>query len=700
MNKKNLLVTLADKKYLDFAKQLFSSVYFNSGWQGDYMLLAHEVPEEDLKWFRDKGILIKKCEPLAEKLVGRWPAVILSKLYLFTSEFKQWDKIIFLDADLIVTASLDNLLDTNKIAATGIRYFFWQVKLKHFLRFYELNNKFQQTNLKKYNLNLPIPCCNFLVINTEIITHKTFDDLKSLLIKYQNHIGNIDEFILSLYFANEWDNLSPIYCLNYNQLKNYYIEPKKLKSIMVHFISYQKPIYYCQSIYNTWKDNLSKADQINLNNRPSAQFVWSDEELKKYHHHLIRQIIFSCPKWLIDRFIGWWGLALKKLSPDLYYFLLKFKQPASMWINSKILIDRLLGLVGIFLKKYSPWLYKKLKQLPFATKKMADNQQQLEKLLYKIRPYQAGDEAGLINIINKIFDPTDYAKWIWKYKNCPMGSMILVAENSTKEIIGQFAVLRHKIKYYSKEQIIHQIAEVGIEKQYRDQGFIKSCFSMLIDQGNFLPWGFVNKKMNSVYGRVVPAAGAHQANKTIKSNLLEKRLYWLCWPKILNFNEKIIQSELTIEKVSADEGEKEINSLWERKKTEINVGVVRNWEFIKWRIIDSPKKMDLFIVKKSSKIIGYFSLEKNETNAVISDILILNEYINASIFLAIEYFCQKLGVRKLRLVTTDMRLLKILHLRNYYKGREIYFTYNDSCYPIETDDLYLTCIDADWSLLI
>ena len=71
MTKENLLVTLADKNYIDQAKQLFSSVYWNAGWKGDYMLLAHEIPEKDLKWFRNKGILIKKCKPLYDKNIGK-----------------------------------------------------------------------------------------------------------------------------------------------------------------------------------------------------------------------------------------------------------------------------------------------------------------------------------------------------------------------------------------------------------------------------------------------------------------------------------------------------------------------------------------------------------------------------------------------------------------------------------------------------
>jgi len=47
--KKHLLVTLANENYINQAKQLFSSAYFNGGWDGDYLLLAHEIPENKLK---------------------------------------------------------------------------------------------------------------------------------------------------------------------------------------------------------------------------------------------------------------------------------------------------------------------------------------------------------------------------------------------------------------------------------------------------------------------------------------------------------------------------------------------------------------------------------------------------------------------------------------------------------------------------
>ena len=107
--KKCVLVTLADKNYLVQAKQLFSSVYHNSGWKWDYMLLAHEIPDDQLAWFREKGILVKHVRSLSKRDFPWLPATVLSKFYVFTEEFKKWDIVVFLDGDIIVRASLDGL---------------------------------------------------------------------------------------------------------------------------------------------------------------------------------------------------------------------------------------------------------------------------------------------------------------------------------------------------------------------------------------------------------------------------------------------------------------------------------------------------------------------------------------------------------------------------------------------------------------
>ncbi|MDD2807221.1 MAG: glycosyltransferase [Patescibacteria group bacterium] len=330
MNKKNLLVTLADKKYLDFAKQLFSSVYFNSGWQGDYMLLAHEVPEEDLKWFRDKGILIKKCEPLAEKLVGRWPAVILSKLYLFTSEFKQWDKIIFLDADLIVCASLDDLLEVKNIAGfTNYSLYLQKSRLKHL--FYKADKKIRREGEKLYDLNSLMLSGGVFVFSTTIIKKNTFTGLKELADKYQTIFGALEEMILTLYFIKQLQIISPLYCLNvFSLIKYNCLKPQKTRAIIINFFNCQKPIDYHPYFYKIWRYNLDRADEINLSLRLPPTKIWGHFEIKKYELLLKMRRVFFIPYAMLyrlieslDFLIGLTGIWLKKDYPKSYYFLKK-----------------------------------------------------------------------------------------------------------------------------------------------------------------------------------------------------------------------------------------------------------------------------------------------------------------------------------------------------------------------------------------
>jgi lipopolysaccharide biosynthesis glycosyltransferase len=202
--KKNLLATLADKNYIDQAKQLFSSVYWNAGWKGDYMLLAHEIPEKDLKWFRDKGILVKKCKPIAELNFGKWPSTVCSKFYLFTPYSKKWKNIVFLDADIIVRGSLERLTKIKGFAAVkGYRRLcnlFKKPMESYFLNLSETYKKLQRNyNLNKQNtFNTGV-----FAFSTRIISAGSFDRLKSLYQSYGAISNSAEEAILNLLFYDE-----------------------------------------------------------------------------------------------------------------------------------------------------------------------------------------------------------------------------------------------------------------------------------------------------------------------------------------------------------------------------------------------------------------------------------------------------------------------------------------------------------------
>ncbi len=348
--KENLLVTLADKNYIDQAKQLFSSVYWNAGWKGDYMLLAHEIPEKDLKWFRDKGILIKKCKPLYNKPIGdgNYPPVVLDKFYLFTPEFKKWKHVIFLDADIIVRASLDKLTNTKAFSSLKILN-------KDFRSYFSLRDSNEIFLLKKeYNLIRPTFNSAVIAFDTNIIKEDTFNKLIILFKKYKKII-NGDDPILNLFFYNLWINTPLVFNLRVN-----HIVFKKVDSIVLHFErpfrtdnkEKNNPWNLQNPFYNEWKNNLARSEFIDLNKIPQGK-KWSSFKIWRYSSYLsIKMFLCNLNKRIYQEIL----ILKKKIAP------LKKKIASGM----KYVIgtpDRIMGKMGILMKRYNPNLYYKLKKI-------------------------------------------------------------------------------------------------------------------------------------------------------------------------------------------------------------------------------------------------------------------------------------------------------------------------------------------------
>lgn len=301
--KKNLIVTLADRNYINQAKQLFSSVYWNAGWKGDYMLLAHDIPEKELRWFRNKGILIKKCKSLYHKDFGRISRAVLDKFYLFTPEFKKWKNIVFLDGDIIVRASLDELTNINGFAAMP----------ENILEDQFVKSSQQLIKLKKiYNLKEPRFNAGVMAFSTNIIKKDSFSKLKLLFKKYEKVHLFQDQTVLNLFFYKKWIKMPQVYNVPpYLIAHPYFIKRNKLKAIILHFIGERKPWHLEDPFYKEWNDNLKKAELIDLNKTVSAK-KWTNKDIKRYSQYIKRRQIIYLPIYYIDRFIGKIGRLIKK----------------------------------------------------------------------------------------------------------------------------------------------------------------------------------------------------------------------------------------------------------------------------------------------------------------------------------------------------------------------------------------------------
>src|SRR6056297_3182395 len=234
--KKSVLVTLADKNYVEQAKQLFSSAYHNAGWSGDYCLLSYKIPEKELRWFKERGIYVKECGEEIEKNrknIHKYPKTVLCKFHLFTKFFKKWKKVVFLDSDIIIRHSIKNLKRVKTLIAVPKNTFFKREKQ---LKFQFIKSEKISPNEKKvlkrlekrYNLKKTSFNAGVFAFNTRIIKESMFFDLMKLFDKYSKIVFFPEQAILNLYFYGKWDKIPQVY----NYRINFF---KKMDVSVLHF---------------------------------------------------------------------------------------------------------------------------------------------------------------------------------------------------------------------------------------------------------------------------------------------------------------------------------------------------------------------------------------------------------------------------------------------------------------------------------
>jgi lipopolysaccharide biosynthesis glycosyltransferase len=322
--KRDLLVTLADGNYVDQAKQLFSSVYWNAGWKGDYMLLAYDLPESKLKWFRDKGILARKCEAILKvsHVISEYHLNLLfSKFYLFTPEFKRWKNLLFLDGDIIVRGSLDALTEVKGFAAVAVCNGSGLYLKKNFRKSDGTNKGLFEELKNRYDLNRPAFNAGVLAFNTDIITKDDLRKIKDTFLYFKDVIKfQAEEKVLNLYFYDKWQELPAVYnvCPGYEVFYSG-CGPHTLKGIVSHVYSRVaegkpcdggstcKPWNGKSPFYAEWKSNFEKADMIDLANPQVPKKALSKKEAVEYGLYLKNLYKRHFFKYIIFRIIEIWN---------------------------------------------------------------------------------------------------------------------------------------------------------------------------------------------------------------------------------------------------------------------------------------------------------------------------------------------------------------------------------------------------------
>ena len=273
-----LLVTLADEKYLEQAKQVLSSAYYKAGWPGDLMLLACRIPGRHLAWFHERGILVKECEPLfdaetwnsrlpPEALLGtsRHPPVSTAKSLVFTPEFKRWRVIVYLDADIIVRGPLDRLTRVRRFSAVSD---YGKALLDQIIdpTWNPTANSAIQAFSERYDLGRESFNTGVFALPTEIIQPETFRRARDLLTQCLPYARYADQLALNFLFYDRWSSLPRVY--NYfvyylTEKQGRKARPEKFNGVVLHFPGLdQRPWLLENRFYSEWIENLANAEHI------------------------------------------------------------------------------------------------------------------------------------------------------------------------------------------------------------------------------------------------------------------------------------------------------------------------------------------------------------------------------------------------------------------------------------------------------
>ncbi|MCB9358780.1 hypothetical protein H6503_02520 [Candidatus Woesearchaeota archaeon] len=316
---KKVLFTIATQDYVDKAKQLFSSVYHKSGWTGDYLIFHDGIRNEDLNWFKSRDIFTHKIKSMIKSPVKtQWNDSIWLKLSIFDPYLKRWEKALYLDSDMIVRYSLDDLDKYNGLWAASDA----DSKILH-----QFNHGLNKTDTeqilisrlkKKFNIMKTALNSGMFWFDTKIIDKGIISRLLRYYDDYHEIIFSPDQALYNLVFYGKWKKLPKVYNVLVPKLyssQNHH----HVNGINIHLLVYPKPWVAKKEFYEEWKANIDRADDIDLRKRITGNKMSLVDYIPAVIYNKLLYLIYgwersyliAVPK--LNRLLGKFGIVIRKI---------------------------------------------------------------------------------------------------------------------------------------------------------------------------------------------------------------------------------------------------------------------------------------------------------------------------------------------------------------------------------------------------
>lgn len=256
--KNKVVVLVADKNYKEHAKSLFVNVKNDGQWDGDYCLVTN-MEHNDYIEFEEKGIYVKRIHNMNPYFV---------KFSVFDPYFKQWEKIMYLDCDILINSKLSKITDLDhadmycdgeRISVRDMFTMWHQNGIADLVNGKHFNKNLDQESLNDLdnNFNVQKNCFNsaFMYFDSKLITKTTVSELDFLRERFKKinfHVGlseGTDQPILNLLFLENWTQIPNKYVS--------YFGDQDSNTIISHYCRWSAPwVNQDYRIHNRYTNNL------------------------------------------------------------------------------------------------------------------------------------------------------------------------------------------------------------------------------------------------------------------------------------------------------------------------------------------------------------------------------------------------------------------------------------------------------------
>lgn len=269
-----VLASTIDKKYVDQAKQFFSSAYHVGQWHDYMLLITYGVREKDLKWFYDHNILIYPVGHIADGTRQVPSPTLYSRFSLFLDEIvNTFSNIVYYDIDTIINTPIVDLGNVDKFCSVFNPF------CKFTSEYMSDVDSPERKELLYWGRNgYRMFAAGMFAYPTGIIKPGSFNFLVDIAKKYNNIVTWPDEVALNFLFP-EWSELS----MKYNYMigsypgdTDFWARLDHHLDSVIHCIGPHKPWDIMgHPISALWRERLGQANSIKAKEFPGGQDNWN-----------------------------------------------------------------------------------------------------------------------------------------------------------------------------------------------------------------------------------------------------------------------------------------------------------------------------------------------------------------------------------------------------------------------------------------